>query len=87
MGTHQTQGEEAVHAQLLSLSSGWTQSLEYRSHHIMERDRKMSGPRGLQLFHGHTAGPVMIVDSWPGQELSQPFTSPRKAGSAEAGNG
>lgn len=29
----------------------------------------------------------MIVDSWPGQELSQPFSSPGEVGSAEAGMG
>lgn len=29
----------------------------------------------------------MNVDSWPGQELSQPFSSPGEVGSAEAGMG
>lgn len=46
----------------------------------------MSGPRGLP-FCGHTAGSTVIIDSRPGQELSQPFSSPEEVGSAEAGNG
>lgn len=30
---------------------------------------------------------LLTVDSWPDQELSQPFSSPGEVGSVEVGNG